>query len=74
MVWSPGRIPGGGASHLRTLGDLTVRSYPYCAGLLFPFKAWRRAHSFAYATEAATQKGDNRTSKTGNLISENHLI
>ncbi len=40
---------------------------------LFPFKARRRAHSLAYATEAATRKGDNRTSKAGNFFSENHL-
>ncbi len=49
------------------------RSYRFCTGLLFHFKARRRAHSLAYATEAATQKGDNRTSKTGNFFSENGL-
>ncbi len=49
------------------------RNYLYCAGLLFPFKARRRAHSLVYAIEAATRKGDNRTSKTGNFFSENRL-
>ncbi len=49
------------------------RSYPYWAGLLLPFKARRRAHRLGYTTEAATQKGDNRTSKTSNFFSENRL-
>ena len=41
---------------------------PYDAGFLFVFKAWRRAHSWDYVTEAATPKAGKKTSKMGILF------
>ncbi len=38
---------------------------PYDAGFLFVFKAWRRAHSWDYVTEAATLKTGKKTHKMG---------
>ncbi len=46
------------------LGDLTEKGCPYAPDCCYPFKAWRKAHGFAHATEAATLKGSNRISKT----------
>jgi hypothetical protein len=46
---------------------------PYDAGFLFVFKAWRRAHSWDYVTEAATLKTGEKTSKMGRLFASKSL-
>ena len=46
---------------------------PYDAGFLFVFKAWRRAHSWDYVTEAATPKAGKKTSKMGILFASKSL-
>ena len=46
---------------------------PYDAGFSFVFKAWRRAHSWDYVTEAATPKAGKKTSKMGILFASKSL-